>query len=77
MSFIIDCAHYSENGFEEDESGFVAPKCACGWKCYPCPDIETACDALMQHAYEAGILTARRAAVPEGDTSDNTGEEQG
>jgi hypothetical protein len=60
-AFVIDCAHYTVDGLEQDERGFFVPKCACGWECFPCPDEDTATDALMQHAYEAGILTERKA----------------
>lgn len=58
---IIDCAHYTVDGMEEDKLGFLVPRCACGWVCPPSPDVETATDFLMQHAYEAGILTERQA----------------
>lgn len=61
MTSVIDCEHYTANGFEEDKLGFFVPKCSCGWECPPTPDEETATDFLMQHAYEAGILTERGA----------------
>lgn len=61
-AYVVDCAHYIADGTdEEDNMGFCSPTCACGWKCPPCPDWETAIDFLMQHAYEAGILTERQA----------------
>lgn len=59
-AFVIDCAHYAED-VREDGMGFFTADCACGWKCPPCPDEETRTDFLMQHAYEAGILTERKA----------------
>jgi hypothetical protein len=61
-AFVVDCAHYTVEGMDDtDDLGFFSPVCACGWPCPPCPDQETAADALMQHAYEAGILTERKA----------------
>lgn len=54
MVNVVDCAHYTEDGFEEDRLGFYSATCSCGWKCPPSPDVETAADFLMQHAYEAG-----------------------
>ena len=56
---VIDCAHYSES-FEQNGEGWYEPVCSCGAKPGVFPDAETACDALMQHAYEAGILTERQ-----------------
>lgn len=58
IGVVIDCAHYSKE-LIEDNMGFFTSVCACGWRCPPCPDEETRTDALMQHAYEAGILTER------------------
>jgi hypothetical protein len=55
---VIDCAHFSEE-MGEDKLGFLTAKCSCGWECPPSPDDETRTDFLMQHAYEAGILTER------------------
>lgn len=61
-AFVIDCAHYVADGWDEpDNAGFVSLTCSCGYRCPPCPDTETAVDGLMQHAYEAGILTERKA----------------
>jgi hypothetical protein len=60
-AYVVDCAHYTVDGLEQDKLGFFVPKCACGWKSPPAPDEETATDFLMQHAYEAGILTERKA----------------
>jgi hypothetical protein len=61
-TFVIDCAHYITDGADEwDNAGFVSLVCACGYRCSPCPDMETATDGMMQHAYEAGILTERQA----------------
>lgn len=57
-AYVVDCAHYVED-VREDGMGFFTADCACGWKCPPCPDEETRVDFLMQHAYEAGILTER------------------
>lgn len=54
-------AHYSEN-FEADINGWWEPTCACGKRLGVFPDAETACDALMQHAYEAGFIDGRAAA---------------
>ena len=64
---IIDCTHCVED-MREDGMGFLAADCACGWKCYPCPDMETVTDALMQHAYEAGYALALQnaAAIQQG-----------
>lgn len=50
--------HYTADGVEQDEEGWYVPSCACGWKWAPCPDIETAVDVLMEHAYEAGLASA-------------------
>ena len=62
--FVIDCAHYVEDGMDErDGMDFVSLVCACGYRCPPCPDYETAVDGMMQHAYEAGILTERLSRV--------------
>jgi hypothetical protein len=59
-TFVIDCADYAGE-LIEDNMGFLTAVCACGWRCPPVPDEETRTDALMQHAYEAGILTERQA----------------
>lgn len=47
-------AHYSER-FEENGEGWWVPRCKCGWKGGSYPDAEDACDALMDHAYDAGL----------------------
>ena len=39
-----------------DEDGWTIPTCTCGWTFGPCPDDETAADALMDHAYETGFF---------------------
>jgi hypothetical protein len=58
--FIVDCAHYTVDGIEQDDLGFYVAVCACGWRLPACPDEGIAADGLMQHAYEAGILTAQK-----------------
>lgn len=58
MTQRIDAPHYSA-GFEQNDEGWYEPECNCGWKFGPCPDAETAADALMQHAYEQGIIDQR------------------
>ena len=56
---IVDGPHYSQV-FEETADGWYKPVCSCGKKVGAYPDAETACDALMQHAYEAGFLDGRK-----------------
>ena len=51
----IPDAHYSVN-FEPNNEGWYVPECQCGWSWPVVPDAETCADALMQHAYEQGIL---------------------
>lgn len=58
-AYVADQAHHTVDGLLEDKLGFFVAECACGWECPPSPDEETAIDFLMQHAYEAGILTER------------------
>jgi hypothetical protein len=40
--------------FEVDGTGFYAAACNCGWRSGYLPDLETVCDALMEHAASAG-----------------------
>ena len=47
--------------FETNGEGWWEPVCTCGARPGVFPDAETACDALMQHAYEAGVLAAEQA----------------
>lgn len=48
-------AHISETGsLEPDEDGFYWATCACGDHAGAFPDLETAVDALMAHAFDAG-----------------------
>jgi hypothetical protein len=35
--------------------GWFTATCTCGWTEGPFPDAETTVDALMEHAYEAGV----------------------
>jgi hypothetical protein len=53
--------HQSHNFGQEDSDGFVTPRCECGWTFGPVPDPETACDVLMEHAFNAGINYASAA----------------
>lgn len=51
--------HVSDEFYENDE-GWYEAKCSCGTTLGIFPDPETACDALMEHAYEAGMNDARK-----------------
>lgn len=51
--------HYSVDLNENDEGWFIGV-CNCGWGGAPYPSAEDACDALMDHAYEAGVADAKR-----------------
>lgn len=48
----------------EEKDGWWEPTCACGATLGVFPDVETAADALMEHAYEQGILDERHGHVP-------------
>lgn len=51
--------HYSVDLYPDDEGWFHA-RCNCGWEAPGVyPTAEDACDALMDHAYEAGAALAR------------------
>lgn len=39
---------------EADNDGWYNPTCSCGFTFGPVPDVETAVDVLMEHAYDAG-----------------------
>jgi hypothetical protein len=47
-------AHYTVTGSFNDEGGWWEAVCECGENLGAFPDAETACDALMQHAYDEG-----------------------
>lgn len=51
-------AHYTES-FEPDAEGWWRARCVCGRELGVFPTDEDACDALMEHAYEQGILDAK------------------
>jgi len=55
----MSVAHYSVE-FEQNAEGWFEPKCSCGQQLGVFPDAETAADALMQHAYEQGVLDERK-----------------
>jgi hypothetical protein len=55
--------HYSADFYANDE-GWWEAVCNCGANLGVFPDAETACDALMQHAYEEGRLSAPEPADP-------------
>lgn len=48
--------HQVDSRCVEDTRGFFTPRCECGWRWAPVPDIETLIDALMQHARKQGLL---------------------
>lgn len=48
----------------EDDDGWWKPACCCGKELGIFPTAEDAADALMQHAYEQGILDERSGRVP-------------
>lgn len=50
--------HYSVDLTENDEGWYIGV-CNCGWGGALYPSAEDACDALMDHAYEAGVLDAQ------------------
>lgn len=53
--------HFSKPGtLEETRDGWVKPVCNCKKKLGVYPGVEDAADALMQHAYEQGILDERK-----------------
>jgi hypothetical protein len=54
--------HYSVE-FEENAEGWWQPSCSCGKALGIFPTAEDACDALMQHSYEQGILDERHGRV--------------
>jgi hypothetical protein len=56
-------SHYTLD-FEENAEGWWKPRCVCGYVPGAFPTGEDAADALMQHAYEQGILDATRASRP-------------
>lgn len=39
----------------EDEEGWYTAACECGFEIDGLPDLETAVDILMEHAFEAGV----------------------
>ena len=47
-------AHYSVE-FERDGGGWWPGRCQCGWDGGMYPDAEDAADALMDHAFAAGL----------------------
>jgi hypothetical protein len=49
--------HYSVE-FEQNDEGWWLGRCHCGADLGFFPDAEDACDALMDHAYEAGAADA-------------------
>jgi hypothetical protein len=51
--------HYSVDFYEE--ASWWEAKCNCGANLGVFPDAETACDALMQHAYEEGVAVQQAA----------------
>ena len=53
-------SHYTREGTFNDRGGWWEAICDCGAKLGVFPDAEEACDALMQHAYEQGVLDGRR-----------------
>lgn len=57
--------HYSIELGTEDEQGWVLARCACGAALGVFPSDEDACDALMDHAYEAGRADAVAASSEE------------
>ena len=56
--------HYSMDLVPDDDGWFMA-ECSCGWKAGMTggkyPTAEDACDALMDHAYDAGVKDAQAA----------------
>ena len=52
-------SHISVEGFIFDADGFVSLGCGCGHQLGPAPDIETALDMAMEHAYHAGVADGR------------------
>lgn len=56
--------HFSVDFEDEQDGGWWRPLCNCGWEGGLFPGAEDACDALMQHAYEQGILDERKGHVP-------------
>jgi hypothetical protein len=54
-------AHASDDFYENDE-GWWEPRCCCGWYFGAVvPSAEDACDALMDHVYEAALARANTA----------------
>lgn len=53
--------HYSVD-FVQDHQGWWQGRCNCGLDLGVFPDPEDACDALMDHAYEAGTADAAQRA---------------
>jgi hypothetical protein len=49
---------HQSDGIGEDDDGFFTPRCTCGWRWGPCPDLETLVDVLMDHAAERAITEA-------------------
>lgn len=48
---------------DPDVNGFYVARCMCGFSFGPLPDLETLCDALMEHSFDEGAATgaAKRA----------------
>lgn len=42
---------------DPDVNGFYVARCRCGFSFGPLPDLETLCDALMEHSFDEGAAT--------------------
>lgn len=63
---VTDCIHYSLD-LEPDDQGWFTAKCNCGWEAVGYPTAEDTCDALMQHAFEAGLVASPASGGTTGD----------
>lgn len=54
--------HMTANFDLHPDDGWFRAECSCGWEQGPFPDAETMVDALMDHAYAAGLASTNREA---------------
>lgn len=52
--------HITDEGIEKLDDGFLTADCRCGWHLHPVPDLETAVDALMEHAANEAYIAATK-----------------
>jgi hypothetical protein len=48
-------SHSNATDLEPDELGFYHPRCSCGWKFGPVPDLDVLIDCMMDHAIDATV----------------------